>query len=594
MVSNSVLPPRGEHPRPDFAREHWQSLNGVWQFAFDDENRGVREHWECADALPLEIDVPFCYQSEASGVHQAEDHPILWYKTRFTPDAAFYEGSCRLHFGAVDYRCQAYLNGHYLGEHEGGYAPFSFDITPWMGQGGQSLDLTLRVEDYPTPQLPRGKQSWTGASFGCWYTPVSGIWQSVYLEREGPVALRRVHFTPDVGKAAVHAKMTLSTPAKGSMVRYDVRFEGKPVCSQTFALSDECEALHTLNLLQNCPLEGLHLWSPQTPNLYDVTVTLESQGSCVDRVESYFGMRCLKWREGVLYLNGSRLYQRLILDQGYWPESLLTPPSDQAIQDDILWTKRLGYQGARKHQKIEDPRYYYWADKLGLLVWGEMPSAYSFCDRAQHALRREFEAFIDRDYNHPCIITWVPLNESWGVRMIAGDKEQQAFADSLYWLGKSLDPTRPISTNDGWEQTRSDYINLHDYTADPRQLSAAYRDRDCALRCAPMNVRATLAEGYQSTGEEVMLISEYGGIALADGLGTSDSWGYNGAVPDEAALLERLGRITQAFVNMPYLQGYCYTQLTDVFQEANGLLTMMREPKADPARVCEINRLIPE
>jgi len=284
----------------------------------------------------------------------------------------------------------------------------------------------------------------------------------------------------------------------------------------------------------------------------------------------------------VLFLNNQPLYQRLVLDQGYWPESLITPPSDEAIRADIEWTKKFGYNGARKHQKMEDPRYYYWADRLGLIVWGEVPSAYEFTGESVKYLADTLAGFIRRDYNHPSILCWAPLNESWGVTRIYGDKRMQEAARMLYHEAKALDATRLVSSNDGWEQVETDIIGLHDYAADGKTMAKHFADR--GETCLHSNDwRMACADGFIPTGKEAFLVTEYGGIAFQDGAG-ADTWGYHDKVADEEAFFARYKDVTDAVRAIPYCQGCCYTQLTDVEQETNGLLTPDRKPKIDPDR----------
>ena len=344
-------------------------------------------------------------------------------------------------------------------------------------------------------------------------------------------------------------------------------------------------ALH-LNSTQN--REGVQLWSPEHPSLYDLTIETLADGQVIDRVETYFGMRQIEIAGDQILLNHDALYQRLVLDQGYWADGLLTAPDDEALKKDVELTKALGFNGARKHQKFEDPQYLYWADHLGLLVWGELPSAYAFSNREKRNLLRDFSEAIRRDYNHPALIAWTPLNESWGVPNIRDQREQQALADALYALAHTLDGTRFVSGNDGWEQAATDVVTVHDYTAWPEQLDAAYGSAKTLLQAAPAS-RLIQARGYDHTGKP-MLMTEYGGIAMAKDAGGAN-WGYNGAVQDEESFLKRYAAITAAFRAMLYFRGYCYTQLTDVFQEVNGLLDMQRNPKAGIEAIRKINLL---
>ena len=292
-------------------------------------------------------------------------------------------------------------------------------------------------------------------------------------------------------------------------------------------------------------------------------------------------MRKIEVRDGIVLLNNEPLYQRLVLDQGYWPESLITPPSDDAIRADIEWTKKFGYNGARKHQKLEDPRYYYWADKLGLLVWEEIPSAYEFTNESIDNLSQTLTGGIERDFNHPSVIAWVPLNESWGVDRIFQDKRMQACANMLYDQVKAMDGTRLVSVNDGWENTRTDIFGLHDYAATGDVLAKHFADRAYVEKHSCDHHMAYVAD-FQPTGKEAFLLTEYGGIAFEEG--DENTWGYHDKVADEEAFFVRYKSLTDAARAIPYCQGYVYTQLTDVQQETNGLLTPDRKPKVDVDR----------
>jgi beta-galactosidase/beta-glucuronidase len=336
------------------------------------------------------------------------------------------------------------------------------------------------------------------------------------------------------------------------------------------------------------PLEGFYAWSPGNPNLYDLRMTLRSADHEIDALDTYFGMRKVQADGQKITINNKVLYQRLILDQGYWPDGLLTAPSDEALKRDVELTLAMGYNGARKHQKFEDPRYLYWADKLGLLVWGELPSAYWLTPHQKTNMLRDISEAIARDYSHPSLIAWVPINESWGVPFIRTNKEAQALADMLYAAVKSLDGTRYVSGNDGWEQASTDVVTVHDYTPFTAQLSAAYDAPDAPRTGAPNQDRYTQAQGYDHAGKP-MLLTEYGGIALAKDAKHAGDWGYHGAEQSEESFLKRFEDITAGFQRMENFVGYCYTQLTDVFQEVNGLLDMERNPKVPLEEIRKIN-----
>ncbi len=568
--------PRPEHPRPDFVRPLWSNLNGVWQFAFDDADEGLSKGWYLpGHALDRQITVPFCYQCEASGIGDTAHHEVLWYRRAFEVPTDFDGKRTLLRFGAVDYRCQVYVNGLRVGEHAGGYTPFALDVTHALKDGAN--DLCLRVEDFRDTTQPRGKQNWKDKWFGCWYTPVSGIWQTVYLEAVGDTYLTRAHVTPDIDTGTATVELTLNRRPKAPIsATLTITLDGREVRSQRLTVADRT-ARAVFDLSEQDEMSGFRHWTPENPWLYDLRIEIGGQ----DDVSTYFGMRKVEVRDGWVLLNNHPLYQRLVLDQGYWPESLLTPPSDDAIRADIEWTKKLGYNGARKHQKVEDPRFYYWADKLGLLVWGEIPSAYSFTGEAVENLSETLAGFIERDFNHPSLIAWVPLNESWGVPRIYTNARMQEAARLLYHQAKALDGTRLVSANDGWEQTKTDIFALHDYASTGEAIAQHFADRAFVERHACGSHMASV-QGEAPTGEEAFLVTEYGGIAFEEG--DSETWGYHDKVTGAEAFFARYQSVTDAIRALPYCQGYCYTQLTDVQQETNGLLTPDRQPKIDVDR----------
>ncbi len=586
--------PRPEHPRPDLMRDTFKNLNGVWQFAFDDKDEGLARRWYLPGrTFDREITVPFAYQTKLSGIGPTDEiHPVMWYRTAFTVPEDMAGRRIFLRFGAVDHEARVYVNGELAVCHRGGYTPFGADITAYLKEGEN--DLCVRAEDRPDCSQPRGKQYWERGLMGCWYTPVSGIWQTVYLESAGAIALERVHITPDLDRHMCTVDLEMDRmPEEPVEIEAALSFEGQPVRSLRTTVSSGRVSL-PVDLVVRGSLDPLHIWSPDRPELYDADIYLRRGDETLDHVRTYFGLRKVEVRRGAVYLNNCPLYQRLVLDQGYWPDSLITPPSDEAIREDIRYTLQFGYNGARKHQKVEDPRYYYWADKMGLLVWGEIPSPYEFGPDSVRNLFEILSGFIDRDFNHPSIITWVPLNESWGVRQIYTDARQQALARLLYQTAKALDGTRAVSVNDGWEQVETDICALHDYAAEGKVLAAHFASREQVEKHA-CDWRPCYARGVKPTGREAFMVTEYGGIAfstigLQGDAGGMESWGYHDKVTDPEAFFARFQSVTDAIRAIPYCRGYCYTQLTDVMQEVNGLLTPDRKPKVDPERFAKLNR----
>ena len=585
-----------DYPRPQFVREQWQNLNGAWDFAFDDANQGEALRWyRDFPAQRRQIQVPFTYETKASGIQDESYHPYLWYRRELTAHVPA-GNRMLLHFEGSDYLTKVWVNGCYVGCHRGGYARFSFDVTDYVTQG--SNELVVRVEDTFDLQQPRGKQRWIPENFGCWYVQTSGIWKTVWTEYVPACRLSHVKMTPDLDNARLELEFEVETCSGlldgDLMVEAEITYRGRPVTRLCTAVSGSLTRA-SADVAEQCAERFdwlVHLWTPETPNLYDVTFRLRRGGEILDTVGSYFAMRKISIGGPNVYLNEKVLYQRLILDQGYWKDSHLTPPSEEALIEDIEKIRAMGYNGLRKHQKIEDERFLYWCDVKGMLVWSEAPAAYRYSDYAVSVFAAEWLEILRQNYNHPCIITWTPFNESWGIRSIRNEKLQQHFTEAIYYLTKSIDPNRPVITNDGWEHTVSDILTLHDYEASGEKLKDRYlRDKEEILyggKC--FNTEKTaFADGFSYRGQPV-IISEFGGIAFDNG---EAGWGYGEKVSGQEAFVRRYDAVTSAIKALPYVCGYCYTQVTDVQQEINGLMDMERNFKVDPAILKEINERKP-
>lgn len=575
--------PRPEYPRPQFEREEWLSLNGYWEFEFDDENLGLEQNWATrAKPFSQNILIPFCFESQRSGIGDPGPHPQAWYRRRFTIPADWQGQRVLLHFGAVDYRATVWVNGRFTGEHEGGHTPFRFDITSSLKAGPNTV--TVRVEDPPSDRyIPRGKQHWQEKPESIFYTRTSGIWQTVWLEPVAQSHLDRVRIEATTGGyVAFEAK--ISRPAPGLQLRATVSYEGR-VLTIGICPADNSQA--TAAAFVRDP----KWWSPDAPNLYDVTLELMHGSRVLDRVQSYFGFRSISTQDGRVLLNGVPIYLKMVLDQGYWPDSNLTPPSDEAIVYDIQIAKDMGFNGVRKHQKIEDPRFLYWADRMGLLVSAEMPNSYLFDDESVVRVTREWMDAVTRDYNHPCIVIWVPINESWGTPDLR-EARQRAHLTAMYMLTRSLDSSRLIIDNDGWEHTdTTDLFAVHDYSPDGTQFYERFKsvEQDCIP--APFQGKMFLAPGCKYNGSP-MFLSEFGGVSYAppeEHPVPENSWGYAGIEATEAGALDRIRSLYHALAKLPKLVGLCYTQLTDVEQEINGLMTYDRKPKFDVREIRELN-----
>lgn len=562
-----------EYPRPQFRRENWLSLNGEWEFAFDDKNDGVKSGlWQGKKALPLKINVPFTYEYPASGVGDAAQHDVVWYRRSFALAEENRGRRALLCFNAADYQTDVWLNGVHILTHTGGFAPFSADITDFLKKGENML--VVRCEDTLSDCVPRGKQSWTGSPFSCFYVPNTGIWQSVWLEFFGEDCIAEHSLFCDYDKTELYGEL-VTLYGLADEAEITIVFDGKIIKRERLTLRGKHNR-YRFALPKDYTDD--YSWSPENPRLLYVDFTLYNDGKQIDLAHTRIGMRKISVDEyGKICLNNRPYYQRLVLDQGYWQESGLTPPSAEALRKDIELAKSMGFNGARKHQKLEDPYFCYYAEELGFLTWCEMPSAYRFCAEEAAAITKEWQEIVRAGRNCTSNVCYVPLNESWGAREIATDEAQQAFARSLYYLTKSLDPTRLISTNDGFETVNpTDILGVHDYDAEKAEDFQKY----AAEKYDGMHPQgfALFAKGERYAGEPVLL-TEFGGRAMqSDAKG--EAWGYSGAAQNEEAFLKQLGSIMQGVYSCIF-QGYCYTQLTDVQQEVNGLLTAERKPKAD-------------
>lgn len=580
--------PRPEYPRPQFVRPEWLNLNGEWEFCFDDANLGLQEGWCDGRALPNRIVVPFAYQTPLSGIDDKSIHEVVWYARDLEIPAGWLGRDLLLHFGAVDYRTTVWVNGREVGHNRGGHVPFFFDIAPYVQEGRNRI--CLRVEDSQDPRQPRGKQSSTGQPYGIDYYCTTGIWQTVWLEPVPAIRIDSLSLTSHVEAEALTVTALLHAPSASWKVEVMVCDGETQVAA---AMVDTDYAICSARL----EIPDAHLWSPASPHLYDLKVRLWQGDQLLDEVSSYAGLRSVHLKGGRLLLNGEPTYLAMVLDQGYWPEGYLTAPTDAAMREDVEWILRFGYNGARKHQKIEDPRWLYWCDRLGLLVWAEMPNGRAWSPEAEEHLAAEWERAVCRDANHPCVIAWVPVNESMGFPDLReGHPGQYAFLERIVANTRRLDPTRPVIDNDGWEHTDvTDICAVHDYshTAEALRKHWAPMLRGEGL---PARIwsgsRVILAAGSQYRGQPIML-TEVGGI-LMQPEAPREKWDrlYNiyTSIGTEAELIGKYRDIMEGIASLPFVSGFCYTQLTDIEQEINGLLTYDRRPKIDPEQIAAIHR----
>jgi beta-galactosidase/beta-glucuronidase len=580
------------HPRPQLTRKDWMSLDGAWEFTYDDADRGLDERWQDrAEVYTRTIQVPFPPESAASGIRDPAFHSIVWYRRTFQVPEAYASRRLLLHCGAVDYRAHVWLNGQLVATHEGGQTPFFADITTALS-AKQDQVVVIRAEDVPADLAqPRGKQDWQEQPHGIWYQRTTGIWQPVWLEPVAPVHIHQLRWTPDLDRGTLGIFLRLQNPNSLAVrIRLQLSLHDMPIVDDIYQVQGtELERQIAIDRAGMMNRDEL-LWSPAHPNLMDATLSLMIGDDIVDHVQSYVGLRSVGVENGRFQLNGFPYFLRFVLQQGYWPQSHLAAPGDEALRREVELVKEFGFNGVRIHQKVEDPRFLYWCDRLGLLVWGEMSNAYIFSTTAVERLVREWMDVLARDYSHPCIVGWAPINESWGVPNVAHDQAQRHYVQALYHLTKALDPTRPTIGNDGWEHIISDIYSVHDYSFEGDTLRERYGSIEAIGRTlgeVQPAYRSVALPGYQRTDEPIML-TEFGGISYRPR--PDAPWYGYGTVEDRDALLAKYRELVEALLDSPALAGFCYTQLTDTEQESNGLLTASREPKLDPAAVRAITQ----
>ena len=561
------------HPNPMSYRKDYVLLDGKWDFAFDYKNQGEKKNYPEMFPLSATINVPFCYLTELSGINIKKRCDHVWYHRDI--EIKSLNKKVLLHLEGADYHTTVFANAKFVGEDDGGYHRLTFDLTPYLKVGENSL--VIKCDDDMSVEKPRGKQRFRKENFACWYEETTGIYKPVWLEFVNTSYISAFKITPHTEDKTVN--FIVETIGKGNNLSVEISYKGEVVSKGESAVSS---GFTEMNLLVSSPL---HLWNVLEPELYDVKLSLKSEDGN-DEVLSYLGFRSLKTENHHVYLNSKPLYQKLILDQGYFPQGDLTPKSDKDLLSDIERMIAMGFNGARKHQKREDDRFYAYSDMLGYLVWAEMPSFYWFSKKSTRRVEREWMLIVKELYNHPSIITWTPFNESWGIHGINTSKLRQSFVNRIYHETKEYDPSRFVITNDGWEHTLSDLLTIHLYEQDSSKLRELI-DQAVKKGIIQSFVKFhTFAKGYKYE-EQPILLTEFGGTAYSHDKG---SWGYGTAVKDDNEYQERLRSLFRVVLDDEDLDGYCYTQLSDVKQEINGLYTFNREPKIDPEIMKDIQK----
>ena len=564
---------RPEYPRPQCVRDPWLNLNGMWAFAFDPGCSGVARGLPAAESLPREIVVPYCSESRLSGLGDIDFHPAVWYRRSFTLPEDWDGRRVLLHIGASDHDTTVWVNGHEAGRHVGGYTPITCDITSWLRRGENNLVISAQ-DDTRSPWVLSGKQCPDYYSRRCHYTRTTGIWQTVWLEAVPDTYIQEVRLTPSLEGGFVLVELTLGgRPSRGSLHAM-AQLDGFDV-GQAEARFIGQHATLTL------PLEAVQAWGPGHPTLYDLTLTLDALGGR-DVVQSYFGLRSVALSDHAILFNGKPLFQRLVLDQGFYPDGVYTAPSDEALRCDIEISQGLGFNGARLHQKLFEPRFLYWADRLGYLVWDEFPN-WGLDIRDAKALAVFAPQWLEamrRDYSHPSVVGWCPFNETQ-------PDQDPTVVQTIYRLTKALDRTRPVIDASGYQHVETDIYDVHNYEQDTARFASFFAPM--AAGGEPFRNRPELDAPYRG---QPYFVSEYGGIWWNPQQSDDRGWGYGGVAGrprSEDEFLARYRQLTETLLRHPRMCALCYTQLYDVEQEVNGLYTYDRRAKFDPALIRAIN-----
>lgn len=589
--------PRSEYPRPQFVRGDWLCLNGEWQFEIDASDSGLERGLKERN-LSGKIVVPFCVESKLSGIEDHNYHNAVWYRRQVTIPREWGNKRVLLHFQAVDYDSTVWVNGTEVGRHRGGFASFTCDLQG-VAAPGDTITIVVRARDSHRPPQARGKQSRRWGPYAAWYVRTTGIWQTVWMEPVPDYALGRPRITPDVANSALYLEQPLSASTSGLRLRATLSDQKGTV------ISSECRADMDLTprLTLPIPADRLRLWSIEDPHLYDLEITLlDAAGNIVDQAASYAGMRSVSIDGKAVKINGKTVFQRLVLDQGYYPDGIMTAPSDEALREDIELSMAAGFNGARLHQKVFEERFLYHADRLGYIVWGEFGDWGCNMEgplngdhqKPNAAYITEWLEVLARDYSHPAIVGWCPLNETW-----------QAITDNItvlddithgmYLAAKAMDTSRPVLDTSGYSHRVpfADIYDSHDYTQDPDTF---------AKRHAGLAEGRPYVNGPDSWGmpEQVVgkmawsipyrgqpyFVSEFGGIWWnPDVKEGEDSWGYGDRPKNIEEFYTRFERLCAILLDDPNMFGYCYTQLTDILQEQNGIYTYDRRLKFDMERI---------
>ncbi len=578
VFSESV--PRAEYPRPQFERNEWVNLNGTWTYEFDFGNSGKDRKLQESTGLKGNITVPFCPESKLSGVEYTDFINQMWYQRSLEIPAAWEGKKIFLNFGAVDYCAEIFIDGRFIDRHFGGSSSFSVDLTRFV-KPGQKHNLVVYVkDDLRSGKQTGGKQCTNFYSGGCSYTRVTGIWQTVWMEAVAPNGLKSAFVRPDIDQKQVIVAPEFYGEANGGKLEVTLKDGDKTVAKKEVPACNGSVVV--------LPVKNPKLWTPETPNLYDLSYRVKNaEGEVIDEVKSYVGMRKVHTEGGIFYLNNEPYFQRLVLDQGYYPDGVWTAPSDEALKNDIILGKEAGFNGARLHQKVFEERYYYWADKLGYITWGE--SASWVLDVNNELAARNFigewTEIVERDRNHPSLVTWTPFNETWG----GGENAYLRLIKDVYRMTKAMDPTRPVNDASGDNHVKTDIWSVHNYEQDGAKLAEQLKFEE-----GKEPYRNSRDKHYLAVYEgQPYMVDEFGGIPWMAEKDRGNSWGYGGMPANPEEFYKRLEGQIDALLKSEHVWGFCYTQLTDVEQEKNGVYYYNRTPKLDMKRIKAIFEKIP-
>lgn len=570
--NNSI--PRPEYPRPEMEREHWQNLNGWWDFAFDFSNTGEERGFPMGKNFDRKILVPFAPESKLSGIGFLDFMNAIWYKRMITVPESWRGKRILLHFEAVDYKTSVWINGKKIGEHEGGYTPFSFDITDFLKQG-ENLLILKAYDERRSGLQPSGKQSNRFDSYGCLYRRTTGIWQTVWMEPIHEVFIQKYRVLSDIDNGEINILVYMNKVPEHGDLCMTVTYKGKKIF--------HCCKKAGKTVFFNGKIKKPELWEVNHPELYDLEISYIKRKNILDRIKGYFGLRKIECRGNKIYFNNKPIFLRMVLDQGFYPEGIYTAPSDEDIKNDIIISKNLGFDGARLHQKVFERRSLYWADRLGYIVWGEFGDWGLDISKPESSLIfvKQWSEVIERDFNHPSIIGWCPFNEQWNVPF-------SKLVSYIYKFTKLIDPTRlVIDSSGGFHSVSPDIYDAHNYEHNPEKFKKDFE----GLLLSPPKIFVTGGEEKNAPyNGQPFFVSEYGGIWWNPGQKDEKAWGYGERPRSEKEFIERYRKLTEALLFNPAVAGFCYTQLYDIEQEVNGLYTFDRKPKFDPEIFRKINQ----